>query len=436
MGFSATSMTGTRMRHRYIGVLLAGLGVAIGFEGAGDTAVPDFAPIGSARAQESAGNTVRPEIGKPIQAAVDLLKSKRGKDALARVREADAVPNKTPYEAYLVERVRGQAAAAAGDASTAARAFEATAASSAVSGAERLQFLAAAAGQYYVAKDYGRAAELGARYFKDGGTDRAIRTVYIQALYLGNDFAAAGRELLRDIQAEEQTGKTPAEDKLQLLASVYLKQHDNAGYANALEKLVAFHPKKDYWLAVVHGVGTRSGFSERLALDFARLKLATGTMRTATEYVEAAQLSLQVGFPAEAKKIIEQGYLAGLLGAGPESDRHGRLRDMAARNLAEDKKTLGQDDPQVASAKDGTVLLNAGLNYVLNGRADKGLEMMEQGLRKGGLKRPDDARLHLGYAYHLAGQNQRAIQVLKATQGADGTAALARLWIIHLGRAS
>ena len=125
-------MTRTRMRHRCIGVLLAGLGVAIGFAGA---AVPDFALIGSARAQERAGDTVRPEIGKPIQAAVDLLKSKRGKDALARVHEADTVPNKTAYEAYLVERVRGQAAAAAGDASTAARAFEATAASSAVSGA-------------------------------------------------------------------------------------------------------------------------------------------------------------------------------------------------------------------------------------------------------------------------------------------------------------
>lgn len=434
VGSSRTRLTATRarIRHGVIGVLIAGVVAALA------AGIPEVSPVAAALAQEQkgAGNTVRPEVGKPIQAALDLLKSKRGRDALARVHEADAVPNKTPYEAYLVERVRGQAAAAAGDASAAARAFEATAASSAVSGAERLQFLAAAAGQYYVAKDYGRAAELGARYFKDGGTDRAIRTVYIQALYLGNDFAAAGRELLRDIQTEEQAGKAPAEDKLQLLASVYLKQRDNTGYANALEKLVAFHPKKDYWLAVVHSVGTRPGFSERLALDFARLKLATGTMRAAAEYIEAAQLSLQAGFPAEAKKIIEQGYTAGLLGTGPESDRHGRLRDMAAKNLAEDKKTPGQDDPQAASAKDGTVLLNAGFNYVLHGSSEKGLEMMEQGLRKGGLKRPDDARLQLGYAYHVAGQNQKAIQVLKTVQGGDGPASLARLWIIHLGRGS
>lgn len=423
------TLIATRGRRRLAGAVLAGM--AIGAASLGFTAL---APVGSAHAQEQ--KTVRPEIGKPIQAALDFLKGKRGRDALARIQEADAVPNKTPYEAHLVERVRGQAAAASGDAASAARAFEATAASSFAGGGERLQFLGAAAAQYYLAKNYGKVAELGARYFRDGGTEKSIRTLYIQALYLGNDFAAAGKELQRYIQAEEQAGKAPPEDQLQLLANVYLKQHDNAAYANALEKLVAYYPKKDYWAAVVHSVGTRPGFSERLALDFARLKLATGTMRAATEYIEAAQLSIQAGLPAEAKKTIDQGYAAGLLGTGPESERHRRLKDMAAKHLAEDAKTLGQDDAQVAAAKDGTALLTAGFNYVLNGNAGKGLEMMEQGVRKGGLKHPDDARLRLGYAYHVAGQNQKANQVFKSVHGGDGPASLARLWIIHLGRGS
>lgn len=420
-------------RKRLAGAVIAGIAI-----GAGSLGFTPLAPVGSAHAQEQkgGGNTVRPEIGKPIQAALELLKSKRGKDALARIHEADALPNKTPYEAYLVERVRGQVAAAAGDTAAAARAFEATAASSFASGGEKLQFLGAAAAQYYLAKSYGKVAELGARYFREGGTEKSIRTLYIQALYLGNDFAAAGKELLRHIQAEEQAGRSPPEDQLQLLTNVYLKQRDNAAYANALEKLVAYYPKKDYWLAVVHSVGTRPGFSERLALDFARLKLATGTMRTATEYVEAAQLSIQSGLPAEAKKIIDQGYEAGVLGTGPEADRHRRLKDMAAKNLAQDAKSIGQDDAPLAAAKDGTALFNTGFNSVLTGHNGKGLEMMEQGLRKGGLKRPDDARLHLGYAYHLAGQNQKAIQMFRTVHGSDGTAALAHLWIIHLGRGS
>ena len=397
-----------------------------------------MAPLGSALAQEQkgSGNTVRPEVGKPIQAALDLLKSKRGKDALAKVQEADAVPNKTPYEGYMVERVRAQAAAAAGDAAGAARAFEATAASPSVSGSERLQFLAAAAGQYYLAKNYAKAAELGTRYFKEGGTDKSIRTTYIQALYLSNDFARTVSETLLDVQAEEAAGRAPSEVQLQLLIDSYQKLKDQKGYANALEKLLTYYPKRDYWLNAVYVVAGRAGISDRLALDLARLKLATGTMQTTEEYMEAAQLSLQVGFPAEAKKFIDQGYAAGRLGTGAEAERHKRLRDLAAKNLAEDKKSLGQDDAQVAASRDGAAMLAAGFNYVLNGSSDKGLEMMEQGMHKGGLKRPEDERLHLGYAYHVAGHKQKAIQVLKTVQGSDGPASLARLWIIYLGRAS
>jgi len=424
-------LTATRRLHRLVGVALAGFAMCAGVLG-----LTALAPIGSVLAQERGGNTVRPEIGKPIQAALDLLKSKRGKDALAKVQEADAVTNKTPYEAYLVERVRGQAAAAAGDPAAAARAFEATAAASAVSGSERLQFLAAAADQYFRARNYGKTVELGARYLKEGGTDKSIRSTYIQALYLSNDYARTASETLAEVQAEEAAGRTPTEMQLQLLTDSYQKQKDQKGYANALEKLLAYYPKRDYWLNAVYGVAGRPGVSDRLALDLARLKLATGTMQTAEEYMEAAQLSLQAGYPAEAKKFADQGYAAGRLGTGPEAERHKRLRDLAAKSLAEDKKTLGQDDAQVAASKDGTALLNAGFNYVLHGSSGKGLELMEQGVRRGGLKYPEDARLRLGYAYHVAGQNQKAVHALKTVQGSDGSADLARLWIIHLGRGS
>jgi len=417
-------LTATRRPRRVFGAVLAALAIGAGSIGFA------LAPIGSALAQERAGSTVRPEVGKPLEAAIKLLKRKRGKEALARIREAEAVPNKTPYEMYLVERVRAQAAMAVGNASEAARAFEATAASSAVSGAERLQFLAAAAGQYYLTRNYGKTVALSARYFKDGGTDKSIRTLYIQALYLDGDFATAAKQLQSLIQSEAQAGKAPAEEQLQLLANVYVKQGDSAAYAKVLEKLAAYYPKKAYWLALVDIVPTRSGFSERLALDLARLKLATGTMRTAAAYVEAAELSILAGLPAEAKKIVDQGYAAGLLGTGPDADRHRRLKDMVARTLAQDDKTLGQ---RAAAAKDGTALLTVGLSYVLHGNSAKGLGMMEQGLRKGGLKYPNEARLHLAYAYHLAGQNEKAIQILKTVHGSDGAAAMARLWIIRLG---
>ncbi len=382
------------------------------------------------------GPTVRPEIGKPIQAAIELLKSKKGKEALAKVREAQAVGDRTPYENYVLERVLGQAAAAAGEPSIAARAFENVATSPGSPEGERRQFLAAAASQYYLLKNYAKTAELAARYFKDGGTEKSVRTIYVQALYLGNDFASAAKELTKDLEAEERENKAPTEEQLQLLANSCSQIKDAACYGKAMEMLVAHYPKRDYWLSVIYSIATRPGFSERLALDVARVKIETGTMRSAEEYLDAAQLSLQDGFPMEAVRIIDKGYASGILGTGPEAARHRRLKDMAARSLAEDKKALARDESPVA-VKDGRALFNEGFNYVLLGKPEQGLALMEKGIRDAkAFRRLEHAKLQLGYACHLAGQNQKAIQILKTVQGADGAAALARLWAIRLSRAS
>jgi hypothetical protein len=391
----------------------------------------------AASAQDAAGkgNAARPEVGRPIQAAIELVRSKKGKEALIKVREAQAVRDRTPYENYVIERVLGQAATLTGEPGIAARAFESAAAWPASPDVDKRQLLAAAAGQYYLAKDYAKAAELAERHFAAGGSDRSMRTIQIQALYLANNFPAAAKLLAADLDADEQAGKAAAESQLQLLANAYLQQKDAAGYARAMERLLTHYPKRDYWLIVVHAIAARPGFAERLALDVARLKIETGTMRTTDEYLEAAQLALQDGFPKEATKIIDLGYATGLLGTGAEAARHKRLKDMAARNLAEDLKAIAKDELQPASGQEGKVLLNDGFNYVLNGKTDKGLAMMEQGLRLGsGIRRPEYAKMQLAYAYHLAGQDSKAQQIYRTAQGNDGTAALARLWIIRLGR--
>jgi hypothetical protein len=379
---------------------------------------------------------VRPEVGKPLQAAIEALKAKRGREALARAREAQEVPNKTPYETYLVTRVLGQAAAAVGDSATAGPALESAANSSSAPQADRVPLLAVAAAQYYAAKEYSKAAAAATRYFQYGGSDKAIHTIYVQSLYLGGNYGAAARELANDVEAEERAGKTPPEEQLQLLANAYLQSKDSAGYTRAVEKLVAYHPKRDYWQNAIYNVVTRSGFNDRLQIDVARLKFDLGLLQKADEYLDFAQLSLIEGFPAEATKVIDKGYANGVLGTGPEAARHKRLKDLAAKNLAEDRKTIAQAEKQ-EPAKDGKTLFNDGFNLVLYGKADKGLSMMQEGIKLGGgFRRPDHARLQLAYAYHLAGQNEKAVQMFKSVQGTDGAAALARLWVLRLSRTS
>jgi hypothetical protein len=59
---------------------------------------------------------------------------------------------------------------------------------------------------------------------------------------------------------------------------------------------------------------------------------------------------------------------------------------------------------------------------------------MQQGITKGGLKRPEDAKLHLGIAQLIAGDNAKAQATLKGVSGNDGTGDLARLWSLFARR--
>jgi Tfp pilus assembly protein PilF len=376
--------------------------------------------------------TVRPEVGRPLQTAQELMKAQHHADALAKIAETDAVPNKTAFELLTIARMRGAAAMSAGNAALAIASFESVLASGQLSSVEQLKLLQAMASVAYRAKDYGKAASFAQRYVKEGGSDVQMRTLLIQSHYLGGAYAEAAKELQLALHAEEAGGRTPTEDQLQLLASCYAKQNDAAGYQGALEKLVTYHPKKDYWADLLRRVPQRTGFASRLSLDVYRLQLATGTLVTATDYVEMTQLAMQESSAVEARKIIDRGFAAGVLGSGPDADRHKRLRDLAAKAVVEEQRSLANADAEAASAAaspNGIGLFNLGWTLFHQGQLDKGLAMMELGLRKGGLKRPEDARLHLGVAAWQASQKSKATQLLKAVQGQDGTAELARLWL-------
>ena len=387
--------------------------------------------IGS-QAQES----LRPEVSKPLQAAQELVKAQKFKEALAKVRDADAVGGKNAQEAYLTERMRIAAASGAGDVETAGRAFDAISGNPKLNSTDKLRMIESLAGGSYRAGNYARAMQWSQRYFKEGGSSAAIRTLLIQSQYLSGDFAGAQRELTTEIQAAERAGSPPPEDRIKLLMNAALKQNDTGSYVYAVEKLVTYYPKKEYWVDLLSRLQRKPNFSDRLALDTYRLSLATGSMTKANDYMEMAQLAVQAGYPAEGKQVVEKGFAAGILGAGAEADRHKRLRDLMVKRTEEDKAAQAADLAEALQAKDGNALVNVGFNQVLGGQAAKGVALMQQGIAKGNLKRVEDAKLHLGIAQTLAGEGAKAQATFKSVTGADGTADLARLWALYARRKS
>jgi tetratricopeptide (TPR) repeat protein len=390
---------------------------------------------GSALAAEEAAapaDTVREEVAKPLKEAAELTAAKQHKEALAKIDEADAVPAKTPYESYVISRNRGAAAFAAGNADLAAKSFDAAIATNRLTKEEILDISRALAVLFYNKPDHVNAAVWAVRYLEKGGPESQIKVLLAQSYFLRNDCANAATVLQKFNREDEAAGRVMAESQLQLWANCEMKLNHNAELVMALEKLVIHFPKKSYWTDLVRRMQVNPAFAERLALDAYRLQSYAGVIDNPEEYLDMAGLAMQAGFPAEARKVLDKGVADKLLATTEVKVK--KLQEQVSKGLAEDLKAMPQDEQRATAAKTGVTPVNIGFNFVLHGQFDKGIALIEQGIAKGGLKYPEDAKLKLAVAYLYAGQKDKAVQAFKSIVGTDGIEVLARLWLLRISQ--
>jgi len=375
--------------------------------------------------------SVRPEVGKSLQQAADLLKAGKAKDALAKAREADAVSGKTPAEQLMIDRMKGAAAQRAGDNATALQTFESLFNSGKLAGAEQAQMAEQIAYIYSQQKDWPRTNQWVQKAQAAGSTSPQLKQLQAYAQSQSGDYSAIAKEAHAAVAAAEQAGRKPDEGDLLRLADAQQRTGQTQARAATLDKLLANYPKKEYWSILLGQLPRKTGFSDRFSLDLFRLRLATGTLTKTDDYMEMAQLALQAGYASEGKAVVERGFASGALGTGAEGERHKRLRDLAIKQEAEVKAAIAKDEQEAAATKDGNALVQVGYTYVTMGQNDKGIALIEQGIAKGGLKRPEDAKLRLGLALLQSGKKSKAVQTLRSVQGSDGAADLGRLWAVY-----
>jgi Tetratricopeptide repeat len=366
-----------------------------------------------------AADTLRPEVAKPLNAAQDLYRARKYQDALTKIDQAAAVPGKTPYESTMIEEMRGAAAAAAGNNAIAAQAYETLLSSGRLSGADEQRTTEALAGIYFQEKNYPQAIKVAQRYQKSGGGDPDMRTLLVQSYYLSNDCGNVVGLLKPGIDAQAHAGHAPDESQLQLLGTCAQRVKDDTTYRGTLEKLVAYHPKQSYWDDLFQSIRTKPGYSSALDIDTYRLRRATGSLATVDDYMEMTQLAIVAGTTAEGKQVIDQGFASGVLGHDAQADREKRLQALAAKRAQAPADSANPVAP-----------VDIGFNQVFAGQTKQGLAAMEAAIAKGGLDHPDQAQLHLGVAYYVAGDKTRAVQAFRAVKGSDGSADLARLWVM------
>jgi tetratricopeptide (TPR) repeat protein len=372
---------------------------------------------------------IRPEVAKPLQAASDLLKAGKAKEALAKAREADAVGGKTASEQLVIDRMKGAAAQRTGDTATTIAAFESVYERGGA--AEKAQMAEQIAFAYSQQKNWPKTSEWANKAKAAGGNSASLNQLIAFVQSQSGDYTTVMRDSQAAVAAAEKDGRRPGEDDLLRLADAARRTNNTGVYSATLEKLVLYYPKKDYWSAHLASIQRKPGFSDRLGLDVQRLKLANGLMTKADEYMELAQLALQAGFPVEARSIVDKGYAAGALGTGDQAPRHQRLKDLVIKSQGESEAGLAKNLTEANAQKEGNELVKIGTVYASMGQHDKAIELIEKGIAKGSLKRPDDAKLRLALSMAAAPKTKaKGLQALRQVGGSDGTAEVARLYTV------
>jgi tetratricopeptide (TPR) repeat protein len=417
----------TQHRFARIGLLLAAIGLG---------GVPALVQTAHAQDKQAIAGaqqeTVRKEMYKFLDGKVlgPLLEAKKYGEVTALLDQADAMPNKTGYEQYLINRMRLAVALGSNDKPKLIEMLEFAVGSGRLEKEEKTKFTQALAGYYQEQKNWPKVIENLKKYGEMSGDPKVPRQI-MAIRFESGDYKGVQTDLLAKLNEGIKTNQPMSREELHMLADASHRLKDKNTYLTALEGLVRWHPRDRYWSDMLYRTRGKENYSTRFSADIIRLQKVATTKMEEQDYIELAEVDQLEGQFIEGKAVLDAGIANGAVTMNAKVKK---LKAELDKQAADDMKSIASTESSARKAKNGTGLVNLGYAFVTMGQYDKGIQLIQEGIAKGGLKNAEDAKLRLGYSYAMAGKKEDAIKILETVQGADGRADLARYWILWINR--
>lgn len=394
-------------------------------------------PAAQAATEKAKPPKMNPKVLKPLQAALELANANKLAEAEVPLAEAEAVADKTPYEQSQVDELTCFVLINQKKVAQAAVPCERGLESGLLAPEQvnpRLRLLA----QVFLQtepKDVAKSGSYAKRWLDATGTrDPAMLFMVGQAAYFGGNYGEAATYMKEATTGTVAAGKKPDENWLRILQSAYAKLKNNPGTIEATTELVRYYPSEENWKPLVQDLLGRAVGKDRQLLQVFRLMHAANVMDGPDDFTDAASVAMRVGFPGEAVEYLEKGYSLGILENSGDKAKSKALLAEARRLAIADKKTLPQFEREATAASAGEADVKLGQDFLSYKQPAKGLEAIQRGIAKGGVKNVDDANLALGRAFFLSGKAVEAQQTFGMVSSPE-YAQLARLWSICVDQA-
>ena len=248
--------------------------------------------------------------------------------------------------------------------------------------------------------------------------------LYAQNLYQVNRYADMVRPIETAMDVARKRELEVKEDWYVLLNFAYFQQENYAKVRDIQKILLATWPKKRYWFSLA-GAYTELGEDDNLmaAYDAAHTQ---GLLEKESEIVTMAQLYMQHEVPYKAATLLDGAMKAGIVS---KDAKNYRLLSQAWTLAAEDEKSIPALQEAARLSDDGELNLRLGNAHLNLGQYGECVTAIEAGIRKGGIKSPDNAQISLGMCLYNQKNYRESIAAFREAGKTARSRRISNQWI-------
>ena len=248
--------------------------------------------------------------------------------------------------------------------------------------------------------------------------------LYAQNLYQVDRYRDMIKPIESAMEVAKKRKKPVKEDWYVLLNFAYFQQEDYRKVRDIQKILLVNWPKKRYWFSLA-GAYTELGEDNNLFASYDAAH-TQGLLERESELVTMAQLHMQHEVPYKAAKLLQAEMETGRVS---RNAKNYRLLSQAWSLAQEDEKSIPALKEAARLSNEGELDLRLGNAYLNLGRYAECVSAVRAGLRKGGIKSPDNAQISLGMCLYNQQKYSGSINAFREARKTRRSRKVANQWI-------
>ena len=248
-----------------------------------------------------------------------------------------------------------------------------------------------------------------------------------QLFYSLQRFEEGIEPVLTAIGINQELGRAPQENWYRLLNVFYYELEDYGNVIDVLRTMIEIWPKREYFVQLSAMYGQEGNDAAQMGLY--EVVHEAGWLTRGNEFIQMAQLLLQADVPIRAAKILEAALDSGTV---ESNERNWRLLAQSWQLAQEDLKAVPALTRAAGLAEDGTLNVNLAQSYQNLYEWEDCAEAARDGIRKGDLRREDQAYMILGACLFELKEYSAARTAFEDASEDERSRGNARSWIQYV----